>query len=89
MGNFFKRGLSRFGNTTGPSYQSLLHDQFLDDADDLLVGHDEDADDLASFIENEGNFEIGNDEEVDLSSDTPTHAPYSDNPEEANPHEST
>lgn len=89
VGNFFKRGLSRFGNTTGPSYQSLLHDQFLDDADDLLVGHDEDADDLASFIENEGNFEIGNDEEVDLSSDTPTHAPYSDNPEEANPHEST
>ncbi|BAO38498.1 vacuolar protein sorting/targeting protein PEP1 [Kluyveromyces marxianus DMKU3-1042] len=86
-GNFFKRSLGRFGNRSAPSYQSLLHDQFIDDADDLLVGHDEDADDLASFIENDDNFDIGNDDddEIDMSSETPTHAPYSDNPEGGTP----
>lgn len=88
-GDFFKRAAERFGDRSGPSYQSLLHDQFLDDADDLLVGHDEDADDLASFIENEGNFEIGNEDEVDLSSELPTHAPYSDNPKETDADESS
>ena len=65
----------KFGRRTGPTYSSLLHDQFLDDADDLLEGHDEDANDLGSFLENEGNFEIDDEENP---SNTTTHQPYSD-----------
>lgn len=87
VGNTYKKIAGRLGGGMGPSYQSLLHDQFLDDADDLLAGHDEDADDLASFIEQEGNFEIGNEEE-DLAISNETHAPYTDNPEPVDSHES-
>lgn len=62
MGNAVLKLGERFGRRRGPSYSTLLHDQFLDEADDLLTGHDEDANDLGSFLENEGNFEIEEDE---------------------------
>lgn len=79
--NTFKRIKARFAGSSGPSYHSLLHDQFLDDADDLLVGHDEDAGDLESFMENDANFEIHNDDENEpqdpLNANTET-TPYSD-----------
>lgn len=65
----------KFGRRTGPTYSSLLHDQFLEDADDLLEGHDEDANDLGSFLENEGNFEIDDDENPTGAAQ---HQPYSD-----------
>ncbi|CCC68641.1 hypothetical protein NCAS_0B05570 [Naumovozyma castellii] len=48
-------------NRRGPSYSSLLDDQFLDDADDLLTGHDEDANDLSSFADQDSNFDIDED----------------------------
>lgn len=65
----------KFGRRSGPTYSSLLHDQFLDDADDLLEGHDEDANDLGSFLENEGNFEIDDDENPSAADNL---QPYSD-----------
>lgn len=55
----------KLGKRRGPTYSSLLHDQFLDEADDLLTGHDEDANDLDGFLANQGNFEI-EDENTDL-----------------------
>lgn len=55
----------KLGRRRGPTYSSLLHDQFLDEADDLLTGHDEDANDLDGFLTNQGNFEI-EDEDTDL-----------------------
>lgn len=74
-----------FNNRGGPSYSSLMHDQFLDEADDLLAGHDEDANDLASFIENEGNFEV---EDEEASGSSP-HKPYSDHADEQESSEQT
>ncbi|CCE93369.1 uncharacterized protein TDEL_0F05580 [Torulaspora delbrueckii] len=68
----------KFGKKAGPTYSSLLHDQFLDDANDLLEGHDEDANDLGSFLENEGNFEIDDEENPSNPSDTATRQPYSE-----------
>lgn len=64
----------RFGRRRGPTYSSLLHDQFLDDADDLLEGHDDDASDLGNFLESEANFEI----DEDNADDSGSQQPYSD-----------
>lgn len=58
----FRNMSNRFSSRRGPSYSTLINDQFLDDADDLLAGHDEDADDLASFIDHDSNFDIDDDE---------------------------
>lgn len=66
----------KFGRRRGPTYSSLLHDQFIDEADDLLTGHDEDANDLGSFLANQGSFEI-EDEDNELPSG---HAPFTDEP---------
>lgn len=57
-----------------PTYSSLLHDQFLDDADDLLAGHDEDASDLENFLNNNGDFSIDGDDDVIVE-------PFRDEPE--------
>ncbi|AJQ15672.1 Pep1p [Saccharomyces cerevisiae YJM1399] len=67
----------RFGNRTGPSYSSLIHDRFLDEADDLLAGHDEDANDLSSFMDQGSNFEI---EEDDVPTLEEEHTSYTDQP---------
>ncbi|GAV53273.1 hypothetical protein ZYGR_0AI05570 [Zygosaccharomyces rouxii] len=77
----------KFGRRRGPTYSSLLHDQFLDEADDLLTGHDEDANDLGSFLANQGNFEI-EDEDNELPQ---RHVPFTDEPhaESAEPTEPT
>ncbi|QLG73237.1 hypothetical protein HG535_0E03210 [Zygotorulaspora mrakii] len=66
LGNVFSRFGERMRGRTGPSYSSLVHDQFLDEADDLLAGHDEDANDLGDFMENEGNFEIEDDDALSI-----------------------
>lgn len=66
--NFVKRaaniGVNRFsGRINGrnrPSYSNLMHDDFLDEADDLLAGHDADANDLSSFMDDDSNFDIEN-----------------------------
>ncbi|CCK71202.1 type I sorting receptor KNAG_0G01440 [Huiozyma naganishii CBS 8797] len=60
---FFRRASERFGGRRNPSYTSLMNDQFLDEADDLLAGHDEDANDLSSFMDHENNFDIDDDDE--------------------------
>lgn len=64
----------------GPSYSSLTHDQFLDEADELLAGHDEDANDLTSFIDHEDNFDVSND---DHTPETSPSRPYSDDDDTA------
>ncbi|SCW04358.1 LAFE_0H11782g1_1 [Lachancea fermentati] len=66
-------------NRNGPSYSSLTHDQFLDEADELLNGHDEDASDLASFMNDDTSFDVDTEED----SGTPAHEPYSDHVDEA------
>ncbi|CCH58669.1 hypothetical protein TBLA_0A08800 [Henningerozyma blattae CBS 6284] len=65
----------RMAGRRAPTYSSLLHDQFLDDADDLLVGHDEDANDLENFLNDDGNFDIDNDDTAD-----PFAHPFRDDP---------
>lgn len=67
----------RLSGRRGPSYSSLLHDQFLDEADDLLTGHDEDANDLGSFIDDDNDFDI-EDDGIDNATSTPTSANDSD-----------
>ncbi|AEY97700.1 FAFR018Cp [Eremothecium gossypii FDAG1] len=48
----------------GPSYSSLISDQFLDDANDLLVGHDNDANNLNAFLDEDGqHFDV--DDEIE------------------------
>ncbi|EJS44657.1 pep1p [Saccharomyces arboricola H-6] len=72
----------RFGNRAGPSYSTLIHDQFLDEADDLLAGHDEDANDLSSFMDQGSNFEIEEDGIPDPEQDnTPGQHTASDIPD--------
>ena len=68
-GNLLHRYFRRFSPRRGPSYSTLMHDQFLDEADDILTGHDEDANDLSSFLDSESNFDM----------DDENHHPYSDN----------
>ncbi|CCD23326.1 type I sorting receptor NDAI_0B02910 [Naumovozyma dairenensis CBS 421] len=78
----FNEILTRFRERSGrggPSYSSLLHDQFLDEADDLLAGHDEDANDLSSFADHDSNFDI-DDEGSFTPGLEPEHAPYADEP---------
>lgn len=58
IGNSVSKIGERMRGRRGPSYSSLVHDQFLDEADDLLAGHDADASDLGNFMETEGSFEI-------------------------------
>ncbi|CUS21194.1 LAQU0S02e08196g1_1 [Lachancea quebecensis] len=80
--NIWQRLKTRIqGGRGGPSYSSLTHEQLLDEADELLAGHDEDANDLASFIDSEGDFDIGAEE----ISETHAPAPYTDH--ETNDHE--
>lgn len=74
----FRNMSNRFSSRRGPSYSTLINDQFLDDADDLLAGHDEDADDLASFINHDSDFDI---DDGDLSQ--PPAQGYSDHIEES------
>ncbi|KAL6945433.1 hypothetical protein ACO0QE_002885 [Hanseniaspora vineae] len=60
----------------GPRYSSLIQDQFMNDADDLLSGHDEDADDIATLNSSDINFDIN---DVANTSDEDTNfAPYTD-----------
>lgn len=78
----FQRLNGRFSTRGGPSYSSLMNDQFLDEADDLLAGHDEDANDLSSFMDHESNFDIDEDsnaapDNTDDSSNVP-HELYTD-----------
>lgn len=62
---------NRFTSRRGPSYSSLIHDQLLDEADDLLAERNEDADDLASFIDHDSNFDIDiSDNDDNLGRDT-------------------
>ena len=87
-----KRGMrsfsQRFGgplsSRRGPSYSSLMNDQFLDEADDLLAGHDEDANDLSSFMDQDTNFDIDEESNIpsdnEVSNDVPQH-PYTDDVE--------
>ena len=83
------KGLSqRFGgplsSRNGPSYSSLMNDQFLDEADDLLAGHDEDANDLSSFMDQDTNFDIDEESNVpsdnEVANDVPQ-TPYTDDVE--------
>lgn len=74
----FRTMSSRLSSRRGPSYSTLINDQFLDDADDLLAGHDEDADDLASFINQDSDFDI---DDGDLNQ--PPAQGYSDHIEES------
>ncbi|CAI4379856.1 CQS_1a_G0024740.mRNA.1.CDS.1 [Saccharomyces cerevisiae] len=53
---------ARFGNKKGPTYSSLLHDQFSNESDGLH----EDANDLSSFADQGSNSEIEQ-EDVDTS----------------------
>jgi len=86
------RGLSdrftgRMRSRRGPTYSSLMNDQFLDEADDLLAGHDEDANDLSSFIGNDTNFDIDDESNAasDVTSNGDVHVqPYNDNIETEN-----
>ncbi|CAI4055092.1 type I sorting receptor SKDI_02G0920 [Saccharomyces kudriavzevii IFO 1802] len=77
IGHVVSKIRGRFSNRTNPSYSSLIHDQFLDEADDLLAGHDEDANDLASFMDQGSNFEI---EEEDIPTPEQEHTSYTDHP---------
>ncbi|SCU83504.1 LAME_0C05402g1_1 [Lachancea meyersii CBS 8951] len=62
--NTWQRARSRLsGNMSGPTYLSLNHDQFLDEADELLAGHDEDANDLTSFLHDDDNYDIATEDE--------------------------
>ena len=83
------KGLSqRFGgplsSRRGPSYSSLMNYQFLDEADDLLAGHDEDANDLSSFMDQDTNFDIDEESNVpsdnEVANDVPQ-TPYTDDVE--------
>ncbi|SCU81609.1 LAFA_0C06150g1_1 [Lachancea sp. 'fantastica'] len=77
--NTWQRLRSRLsGNTGGPTYFSLNRDQFLDEADELLAGHDEDANDLTSFLHDDENYDIPTEEEQ--SNDTAR--PYRDEVDE-------
>ncbi|CCF57276.1 hypothetical protein KAFR_0C02830 [Kazachstania africana CBS 2517] len=67
----------RWSQRRGPSYSSLMHDQFLDEADDLLAGHDEDADNLSSFMDQESNFDIEEDSQAESGTNI-EHSPYTD-----------
>lgn len=93
---FFKRFFTyltssisnRFTSRRGPSYSSLIHNQLLDETDDLLAEHDEDADDLASFIDHDSNFDIDfNDDDDnaggDAASSTTSNQGYTDHIEES------
>ncbi|AET40578.1 type I sorting receptor Ecym_6195 [Eremothecium cymbalariae DBVPG len=71
--NTFQRVRERISGRRGPSYTTLIHDQFLDEADDLLSGHDNDASDLATFIDDEGAFEV-DDEFLGLPETSPRHS---------------
>lgn len=62
LGNAAWKFSEKFTRKRGPTYSSLLHDQFIDEADDLLTGHDEDANALGSILGNDENFEIDDDE---------------------------
>lgn len=72
----------------GPSYNTLFHDQFLDDADDLLEGHDEDANDLPSFMDHDSNFEIDVEDELEnhpeYTDDIDSHGQTTDDIEQTN-----
>ncbi|CCE64234.1 hypothetical protein TPHA_0H00230 [Tetrapisispora phaffii CBS 4417] len=59
--NHIDRLRSRSSDRRGPSYTTLFNDQFLDDADDLLEGHDEDANDLNSLLNQDNDFDIDED----------------------------
>ncbi|KAG0660912.1 vacuolar protein sorting/targeting protein PEP1 [Maudiozyma exigua] len=80
------RGLServsgRMSSRRGPTYSSLMNDQFLDEADDLLAGHDDDANDLSSFMDQETNFDIDEESNADsdnTNNDNHQEQPYSD-----------
>lgn len=64
------RTANRLGiGNTAPSYSSLINDQFLDEADNILAGHDEDANDLSSFLESDTNFDINNESEEEVTAD--------------------
>ncbi|AMD21871.1 HFR016Cp [Eremothecium sinecaudum] len=53
------RGIrDRIVGRRAPSYSSLIHDHYLDEADNLLTGHDNDASNLAPFVD-EVEFEVG------------------------------
>ena len=85
---FFRYSVSsvstRFTSRRGPSYSSLINDQFLDETDNLLAGHDEDADDLASFIDHDSNFNIGVDNEsTDITGASISNQSYTDHIEES------
>ncbi|KAL3231478.1 hypothetical protein RNJ44_00513 [Nakaseomyces bracarensis] len=56
----FHRVTGRINGRNRPSYSNLMHDDFLDEADDLLAGHDADANDLSSFMDDDSNFDIEN-----------------------------
>lgn len=71
IGNVFAKIRGRFSKRRGPSYSSLMHDQFIDEADDLLAGHDDDADDLASFMDHESNFDIEDDDNSSMVGQVP------------------
>ncbi|SCU99925.1 LANO_0F04368g1_1 [Lachancea nothofagi CBS 11611] len=89
--NTWQRVRSRLpGNKNGPTYSSLNHDQFLDEADELLAEHDEDANDLTSFLENESNFDINEEDDIDSGVTRPysDEVGVSDDHEEANDIES-
>ena len=83
------RGLServsgRMSSRRGPTYSSLMNDQFLDEADDLLAGHDDDANDLSSFMDQDTNFDIdeeSNPESDNINNDDHHNQPYSDRSE--------
>ncbi|KAH3901805.1 type I sorting receptor SCDLUD_001587 [Saccharomycodes ludwigii] len=90
LGGGFSRfvELMRGGNRSrGPSYTSLTTDQFLDEADDLLSGHDDDANDLSSFNSNDVNFDIDDhhggseNSSVAASTEEPNFTAYTDNVE--------
>ncbi|SJM87275.1 probable Vacuolar protein sorting/targeting protein 10 [Zygosaccharomyces bailii] len=91
LGNTALRISERFSRRRGPTYSSLLHDQFMDEADDLLTGHDEDANTLGSILGNDENFEIDDDDVVfpadhtTLSEDISASSPVSPAADAADP----
>lgn len=77
-------GISRISQN-GPRYSSLIQDQFMNDADDLLSGHDEDADDLATLNSSDINFDIN--DVANTSEEDTNFAPYSDGEHEGDQEE--
>ncbi|AGO13169.1 AaceriAFR018Cp [[Ashbya] aceris (nom. inval.)] len=65
VGARLRRFRERVSSRRGPSYSSLISDQFLDDASDLLIGHDNDANNLNAFLdEDEQQFDVDDDTEA-------------------------